>query len=412
MKIVLKFGGTSLGSIEKIRKVAQIVKTFVDNGENQVVVVVSAMATVTSSLIEKCSAFYKVANNREYDAILSSGEQVSSGLLALAMNEINIKSQSLLAWQLPILTSSNYSNARIINIETKKIYDLVNNSVVPVIAGFQGVNDNNLTTLGRGGGDTTAVAVAVAFNADICYIYTDVEGVYSCDPRIVANACKISTISSKIMLEMATSGAKVVHPRAVELALKNKIKLAVKSSFTNAKGTHIIPHGDNTKMEEPIISAITSSNNEVLFTVNGLTNQQDYLQIISHILDKEIVVDMIKNEASNNKFNLNFLVSRDYFDQVLRIVKDLKSSIEYEDLKFNTEITKVSIVGVGLQNNPLIMKKMFKSIIKNGINILTLAIANLKVSLVMNKEGSIDFIKELHNKYLNYFADNTANVKE
>ncbi|MGV3278142.1 aspartate kinase [Rickettsiales bacterium LUAb2] len=404
MRIVVKFGGTSLASIERIRRAAEIVKRLVNEG-HEIIVAASAMAGTTNNLVEYTSYFYSVDNNQEYDSILASGEQVSSGLLAMALIETGLSAKSLLAWQIPITTDDNYANAQIKNIVTDKIENLISKKIIPVVAGFQGLSkDYNLTTLGRGGGDTSAVAVAASLKACCCYIYTDVDGIYVSDPRVISNPKKWNQIAYDSIIEMANSGAKVLHCRSIELAYKYNIDLYVKSTFKEDLGTHIVKKEEI--VENPLINGIVSSTNEVMFSIKSLKSQNEALNLIDSILESGISIDMLQKQTNNSQIELNFVVSRDNFDNVNKIIKHNQNNLAVEDITFNTEVVKISIIGVGVQTHPIIMQKMFKIIAKNDINIILLATANLKISILVDSLNANKLVELLYNEYKEYFNEN------
>lgn len=382
-KIVVKFGGTSLASIEEIRKAAKIVKDFSD--KYSVVVVASAMAKFTSTLIEYTRYFYKVDNNKEYDSAVASGEQISTALLALALEELNLKACSMLAWQVPIISNNMHANAEIIKLPNKNIKSLISKEVIPVIAGFQGVTENNLlTTLGRGGSDTTAVAIAKAIKAKMCYIYTDVDGVFNCDPNIASFSKKIKTINFPQLIEMANSGAKVIHSRAAELAFKYNIPICIKSTFTNNVGT-IVKKGKKS-MEGPLINAITSDKNVVIFTIKDLPKDGNVdLQILNKILKSGITIDLISKEVNTKNVTMKFVISRDNLDIALKVLKGSNELLKYKNISFNTEVAIISIIGIGLQTHTIIMEKIFKVLVQYNINIIATSLANLKLVFLINE---------------------------
>lgn len=401
-KVVLKFGGTSLASIECIRKAAKIIKSFSE--KYSVVVVASAMAKFTNTLIEYTSYFYKVDNNKEYDSTLAAGEQISTALLALAVEELDLKACSVLAWQVPIITNNVHANAEIINVSSTHIKLLIKKGYIPIIAGFQGVTkENTLTTLGRGGSDTTAVAVAKAIKAKMCYIYTDVDGIFVCDPNVIPISKKINEISFSPLIEMTNSGAKVIHSRAVELAFKYNIAVCIKSTFNNNNGT-IIKKG-KLSMEGPLINAIASTKNEVMFKLTNLPKEGNVdLKILNKILEKGINIDLISKETKDTSINMIFVISRDNLDIVLKILKNNNKLVDYKNVSFNTEVAKISIIGIGLQTHSVIMEKIFKVLVKYNISILAMSLANLKIVFLINENNLnsvVDYFYNILHTYTN-----------
>ncbi len=397
VKKVLKFGGTSVGSIDRIQHVASIVKKEHLAGNN-VVVIVSAMAGKTNELIklskEISDKFYK----RELDVLLSSGEQVTSALLAGALIKLNIKAKSFLNWQIPILTEGEHSNARIINMNVEKINEFLNEKGVVVIPGFQGISKSaDITTIGRGGSDATAVAVAKLLNTDTCEIYTDVDGVYSTDPNKIPVAKKIDKISYDEMLELSSLGAKVMQSSAVQTAMMYDIPLEVKSTFTERKGTKIFNQEniDYTKS----VTGVAYSKDDAKITLIGVEDRPGVAANIFEPLSKaQINVDMvIQNISSDQKTtDVTFTVKRDDVDKTKEILKE-KSEIKYKDIIHNNKVAKVSIVGAGMVSTPGVTYKMFRGLSDEGINILAISTSEIKLSVIIDEENTLHAIKKLHN---------------
>ena len=395
-KKVLKFGGTSVGTIERIQHVASIVKKEHLAGNN-VVVIVSAMAGKTNELIELSKEISDKFNKRELDVLLSSGEQVTSALLAGALIELNIKAKSLLNWQIPILTEGEHSNARITNMNVKKINDHLNKKGVVIIPGFQGISkSSDVTTIGRGGSDATAVAVAKLLNADTCEIYTDVDGVYSSDPNKIPVAKKIDKISYDEMLELSSLGAKVMQSSAVQTAMMYDIPLEVKSTFTERKGTKIFNQEniDYTKS----VTGVAYSKDDAKITLIGVEDRPGVAANIFEPLSKaQINVDMvIQNISSDQKTtDVTFTVKRDDVVKTKEILKE-KSEIKYKDIIHNDKVAKVSIVGAGMVSTPGVTYKMFRGLSDERINILAISTSEIKLSVIIDEDNTLKAVKKLH----------------
>tara|TARA_Y100000766_G_C18899940_1_gene602887 strand:- start:1111 stop:2322 length:1212 start_codon:yes stop_codon:yes gene_type:complete len=395
-KKVLKFGGTSVGTIERIQHVARIIKKERLAGNN-VVVVVSAMAGKTNELIKLSNEISEEFSIRELDVLLSSGEQVTSALLAGALIKLKIKAKSLLNWQIPILTEGEHSNARIINLNVEKINNYLNEDGVVIIPGFQGISKNaEITTIGRGGSDATAVAVAKILNADTCEIYTDVDGVYSTDPNKIPVAKKIDKISYDEMLELSSLGAKVMQSSAVQTAMMYDIPLEVKSTFTERKGTKIFNQEniDYTKS----VTGVAYSKDDAKITLIGVEDRPGVAANIFEPLSKaQINVDMvIQNISSDQKTtDVTFTVKRDDVAKTKDILKE-KSEINYKDIIHNDKVAKVSIVGAGMVSTPGVTYKMFRGLSDEGINILAISTSEIKLSVIIDEENTLNAIKKLH----------------
>ncbi len=395
-KKVLKFGGTSVGTIDRILHVAKIIKREFDAG-NEVIAIVSAMSGQTNELISKSKSISDNFDRRELDVLLSSGEQVTSALLAGALVEIGINSKSWLNWQIPILTEGENSNARIININISKINKFLSEKGVVVIPGFQGISkDGDITTIGRGGSDATAVAVAKIFEADTCEIYTDVDGVYSTDPKKIPVAKKIEKISYDEMLELSSLGAKVMQSSAVQTAMMYNIPLEVKSTFTDRQGTKIFDQEniDYTKS----VTGVAYSKDDAKITLIGVQDRPGVAANIFEPLSKnQINVDMvIQNISSNEKItDITFTIKRDDLSKTIEILNNNKD-IKYNRLTHNNKVSKISIVGAGMVSTPGVTFKMFRSLAEEKINILAISTSEIKLSVIVDESNTLKAIKKLH----------------
>ena len=394
-KKILKFGGTSVGSIERILHVANLIKKEHDAG-NQIIAVVSAMAGKTNELLRLSRDISNDFNKRELDVLLSSGEQVTCSLLAGALIKLNLKARSWLNWQIPILTEGDHSNARIINVNVSKINSFLKEGVA-VIPGFQGVSwDGNITTIGRGGSDATAVALAKLFNADKCEIYTDVDGVYSTDPNKIPVAKKIDKISYDEMLELATLGAKVMQSSAVQTAMMYDIPLEVKSTFTDRTGTKIFSQQsiDYTKS----VTGVAYSKDDAKITLIGVEDKPGVAANIFEPLNKaQINVDMvIQNISSDQKTtDITFTIKRDDFSKTKKILEN-NNSITYKEIAYNDRVSKVSIVGAGMVSTPGVTYRMFRGLADERINILAISTSEIKLSVIIEEGNTLNAVKKLH----------------
>ena len=395
-KKVLKFGGTSVGTIERILHVAQIIKKEHDSG-NEVIAIVSAMSGKTNELLNQSKTISQDFNKRELDVLLASGEQVTSSLLSGALIELGVNSRSWLNWQIPILTEGENVNARIINMNVSKINKFLSKGGVAIIPGFQGVSKNGeVTTIGRGGSDATAVAVAKIFEADKCEIYTDVDGIYSTDPNKIPVAKKIDKISYEEMLELSSLGAKVMQSSAVQTAMMYNIPLEVKSTFTDRQGTKIFDQEsiDYTKS----VTGVAYSKDDAKVT---LTRVQDKPGVAANIFEplskNQINVDMvIQNISSDQKTtDITFTIKRDDLLKTIEILKSNKN-IEYENMSQNDKVSKISIVGAGMVSTPGVTYKMFRSLAEEKINILAISTSEIKLSVIINEDDTLKAIKKLH----------------
>ena len=396
VKKVLKFGGTSVGTTDRIQHVANIIKKEQSQG-NQVIAIVSAMAGKTNELINLSNEISNEFNKREYDVLLSTGEQVTCALLSGALIKLNIKAKSFLNWQIPILTDGEHSNARIINMNIEKINDYINDKGVAIIPGFQGISKNlDITTIGRGGSDATAVAVAKILNADTCEIYTDVDGVFSTDPNKIPVAKKIDKISYDEMLELSSLGAKVMQPSAVQTAMMYNIPLEVRSTFTERKGTKIFSQEniDYTKS----VTGVAYSKDDAKITIIGVEDRPGVAANIFEPLSKaQINVDMvIQNISSDQKTtDITFTVKRDDILKTKQILKNY-SKINYKEIIHNDQVAKVSIVGAGMVSTPGVTYRMFRALSDEDINILAISTSEIKLSVIIDEDNTLKAIKKLH----------------
>ena len=396
--IVMKFGGTSVGSIDKINNVANIVEKQLN--DKKLIVVLSAMSGVTNKMQEYID---EIESNEiiENDLILTSGEAVSVGLLSAILKKRNIKSIPLLGWQIPIITDSNHQKAKILNIDKNRIDQFLKDYDVIVVAGFQGVNmDGNITSLGRGGSDTTAVAVAAAVDADRCDIYTDVDGVYSTDPNLEPKAKKINKLAFEEMLEMSSTGAKVLHTRSVELAMKNNLTLQVLSSITKQSGTLVVD--ENKLIEKEIVSGVSFSNNESKLTLSGIADKPGISATIFGLLaNNNINVDMIVQNTSQDGVtaNITFTVPNSEIHNAKKILEENQNLINFKSIETDTNISKISVIGMGMMSQSGVAKKMFTTLADNSINILAISTSEIKISVLINKKFTKIAVKSLHEAY-------------
>ncbi|MEC8265259.1 MAG: aspartate kinase [Pseudomonadota bacterium] len=396
---IMKFGGTSVANLNRIEKVAQIVKSKIVKDKHKVIVVVSAMSGVTNNLVKN---FYEIStdtNQPEYDVILSTGEQYSSGIMSIVLNKHRIKSFPLQGWQIPIITDNNHGRARIRSICSKKIRKLFRFYDALVISGFQGLSEEErITTLGRGGSDTSAVAIAAAVKSNLCEIFTDVDGIFSSDPRIVKNAKKIKNITYEEILEMSSAGSKVLHPRSVELAMKYGIKIHVRSSFSKKNGTMVIK--EEKKLEKEVVTGISSSDNEANISLKGIPDKPGIAgEIFALLASTNINVDMIvQNITDDGKYtSLTFTVPVEDCSRSVSALK--KSKIKFKQIKFDKDICKVSIVGVGMKSNVGVAKTMFETLAKKNINIQVISTSEIKISVLISSNEKKNALNALHKAY-------------
>ena len=398
-KKVLKFGGTSVGSIDRIKHAAKIIKKEHDNS-NKIIVVVSAMAGTTNNLIKYSESISKKFNKREFDVLLTSGEQVTSALISGALNDIGIKAKSFMNWQVPIVTEGEHANSRIINMKVDTINEYLSKGGVAVIPGFQGVSKSgDITSIGRGGSDATAVAIAKIFETDTCEIYTDVEGVYSSDPNKIPVAKKISKISYEEMLELSSLGTKVMQPSAVQTAMIYDIPLQVKSTFAERKGTEITSHDkiDYTK----VVTGVAYSKDDAKITLIGVEDTPGVAADIFEPLSKnQINVDMVIQNisADGKKTDLTFTIKRQDKDSAASLLKGNKK-IKYENMQMNDKVSKISIVGAGMVATPGVTYKMFRSLSEEKINIIAISTSEIKVSVIIDEQSTIQAVKKLHKTF-------------
>jgi len=399
-RIVQKFGGTSVGDIERIKNVARKVKQEVDRG-NEVAVVVSAMSGETNKLVDYVSRMGVLYDAREYDAVVATGEQVTSGLLALALQELGVSARSWQGWQIPIHTDGVHGKARIERIETDEIDRRMKTGEVSVVAGFQGLSpDNRITTLGRGGSDTSAVALAAALGADRCDIYTDVDGVYTSDPRIVTKARKLDKITYEEMLEMASLGAKVLQTRAVEMAMKHRQRVQVLSSFEDVPGTLVVDEDEI--VEQELVSGIAYSRDEAKITLLRVLDKPGVAaSIFGPLSDANINVDMIVQNVSSGggATDLTFTVPRPELERTVKTLTAVRDMIEFDELRSDANVVKVSVIGVGMRSHTGVAQRMFAALADKGINIQVISTSEIKVSVLISEEYTELALRSLHTAY-------------
>jgi aspartate kinase len=399
MLIVQKYGGTSVANLERIRNVAERVAEYKRAGHD-LVVVVSAMAGETDRLINLAKSITENPPLRELDMLVSTGEQVTSALLAITLQAMGYKARAYLGYQIPIYTTDLFTKARIKEIKVDTIKSALARGEIVVVAGFQGVTEEgDITTLGRGGSDTTAVALAAALKADLCEIYTDVEGVYTADPRIVPKARKLAKVSYEEMLEMASSGAKVLEMRSVELAMIYKVPLVVRSSFSRASGTLITEEDE--EMEKVLVSGITYNRNEARISIYGVPDVPGVAaKVFGPIGDAGIIVDMIVQTARpDGKADLTFTVPRTDFKQAMEVVKKVAEELKAERVEGDDTIAKVSIIGAGMRTHSGVATKMFETLAKHGINIMMISTSEIKISCVIDEKFTELAVRALHEAF-------------
>jgi aspartate kinase len=399
-KIVIKFGGTSLGSIEKIIAAAKIVKNKLGQ-RNKIIVVVSAMAGKTNELIKQSEKISKKFNKRELDVLLASGEQVTSALLAGALNEIRVKAKSYMGWQVPILTDGGQNNSRIVNIHVERINKFLSRKGVAIIPGFQGISKNGeITTIGRGGSDATAVAVAKIFKTDLCEIYTDVEGVFSTDPKNFPKAKKINKISYEEMLEMSSLGAKVMQSSAVQTAMMYEIPLHVRSTFSNKEGTKIF--GLEKIDYSKTITGVTYSKDDAKITLLAVQDKPGIAADIFEPLGKSSInVDMVIQNISpdGKKTDLTFTIKRNDLSRAIKLIESNKKNVKFKSISTDKKVSKVSIVGAGMITTPGVTFKMFRALAQEKINILAISTSEIKISVIVNESNTTRAVKKLHSVF-------------
>ena len=395
---VQKFGGSSVANAERLLNVARIV-TDTDRAGNEVVVVVSAQGDTTDDFIAKAAELNARPSKREMDVLLSAGEQISMSLLAMTIQTLGCTAISLTGWQAGIQTDINYSEARIRKVKPERVRSELDRGRIVIIAGFQGINkQDDITTLGRGGSDTTAVAIAASLGADLCQIYTDVDGVYTADPRIVPNARKLTEITYDEMLELASLGAQVLHNRSVEMAKKYNVDLEVVSSFTRNPGTKVKEGSDMEKMN---VSGVARDNNCARIAVINLPDEPGVaFKVFSLLAKHKINVDIILQSVGKNRVKtISFTVPQDSAEETREVLANAKGQLGFEDLSVNTEVAKVSIVGAGMASNSGVAAKMFEALAMAGINIRMISTSEIKISVLINEEDSEKAVKAIHNKF-------------
>ncbi len=396
--IVQKFGGTSVGSVDRIESVAEIVKNA--SLSNSVIVVVSAMSGETNKLIKLANHFGDNPDKREFDALVSTGETISSALLTMALHSKGIKARSFSASQISMKTTDSYSKAKILDVDAEKILKVIEDGTIPIITGFQGITEGgDVTTLGRGGSDTTAVAIAAQVNASRCDIYTDVDGIFTTDPKIVSNAKKLDSITMEEMLELAGQGAKVIQTRAVEFANKYNVPVRVLSSFNDGEGT-LINLKEQT-MENALVSGIAFQKDQVKFTLHGVGDiPGTAFKILGPISDAEVEVDVIvQNVSVDGKTDFTFTVAAEDQDTVTKVIEGIKSEVEFNDLMIDPDIAKVSIVGVGMRSQAGVASKAFKALSENDVNIQIICTSEIKITMVIEENLVDKAVQVLHEEF-------------
>jgi aspartate kinase len=402
-RIVMKFGGTSMAGIERIRHVASLVKREAEAG-NEVAVVVSAMAGETDRLVQLCREAASLYDPREYDVVVASGEQVTSGLLAITLQGMGLNARSYMGWQLPIRTTTSHSAALIDHIEVDVLERVFTAGGIAVIPGFQGVSgEGDVATLGRGGSDTSAVALAAAMKADRCDIYTDVDGVYTTDPRIVPRARKLPVITYEEMLELASVGAKVLQTRSVGLAMRHNLPIKVLSSFEDRPGTLVVgdDYLEGQDMERQLITGIAHDKNEAMITLIGLPDRPGTVAaIFGPLAEASINVDMIVQSVhAGGKSIVTFTVPEASLAQSVETLRQVKESLAFDEIITDTNIVKVSAVGVGMRSNPGVAARMFSALADRGINIMAISTSEIKVSVLIPEEYTELAVRVLHTSY-------------
>ena len=396
--IVQKFGGTSVGSVERIDAVAEIIKEA--SKSKKIIVVVSAMGGETNRLVKLAKHFDKDPDKREFDALVSTGETVSSALLAMALQSKGIKARSYSASQISMRTTDSYSKAKILDVDADKILSTINDNTIPIITGFQGVTaGGDVTTLGRGGSDTTAVAIAAQVGAERCDIYTDVDGIFTTDPKVVPNAKKLDSITMEEMLELASQGAKVMQTRAVEFANKYNVPVRVLSSFNDGSGTLISQKDES--MENSVVSGIAFQKDQVKFTLHGVGDTPGTaFKILGPISDAEVEVDVIvQNVSVDGKTDFTFTVASEDQDAVNKVIETTKNDVQYKDLIVNSDIAKVSLVGAGMRSQTGVASRAFKALSENDVNIQIICTSEIKITMVIDESLVDKAVQVLHEEF-------------
>jgi len=398
-RIVQKYGGTSVADIARIKHVATRVKREVDRG-NEVAVVVSAMAGVTNQLVDWTRQISRLHDAREYDVVVATGEQVTAGLLALALQDLGINARSWLGWQIPLRTDGVHGKARIEEIASEDLIHRMGEGQVAVVAGFQGIGpDRRVTTLGRGGSDTSAVALAAALQAERCDIFTDVDGVYTTDPRIVAKARKLDKITYEEMLELASQGAKVLQTRSVELAMNHRVRVQVLSSFIDAPGTLVVDEDEI--VEKRVVSGIAYNRDEAKITLVRVADRPGVAAaIFGPLADHAINVDMIvQNISEDGRTDLTFTVAKADLDRAVAVLEEKRRELGFSEIKPDPNVVKISVIGVGMRSHAGVAKAMFRALAEKGINIQVISTSEIKVSVLVAEEYTELALRALHTAY-------------
>ncbi|MSP05580.1 MAG: aspartate kinase [Acetobacteraceae bacterium] len=398
-RIVMKFGGTSVADLDRIRNVATRVKREVDAG-NQVAVVVSAMSGMTNTLVGYCQSLAPLHDAREYDAVVATGEQVTSGLLAIALQELGVEARSWQGWQIPVRTDDAHGKARILGIDGEDLIRRMRDGEVAVMAGFQGLGpDNRITTLGRGGSDTSAVALAAAIKADRCDIYTDVDGVYTTDPRIVAKARKLEKISYEEMLELASVGAKVLQTRSVELAMNERVRVQVLSSFQDLPGTLMVDEDEI--VEKQTVSGIAYSRDDAKITLRRVPDRPGIAAtVFGALAGQNVNVDMIvQNTAADGTTDMTFTVGKADLALAHAALDTVKGDVGFQEILTDPNVAKISVVGVGMRSHAGVANTMFKALAEKGINIEVISTSEIKVSVLIAADYTELAVRALHTAY-------------
>ena len=399
-RIVMKFGGTSVADVARVRNAAERVRAEVAAG-HQVAVAVSAMAGVTNQLVGYVDETARISDLREYDVVVSSGEQVTAGLMAIALQEMGVAARSWLGWQVPVHTNDAHGSARIESVDVEKIVQRMEDGQVAIVAGFQGISpEGRITTLGRGGTDTSAVALAAALGAERCDIFTDVDGVYTSDPRIVAKARKLERVTYEEMLELASLGAKVLQTRSVEMAMKHGVRVQVLSSFENSPGTLVVDEDEI--VEKAIVSGIAYSRDEAKVTLRQVPDRPGVAAaIFGPLAQANINVDMIvQNVSSEREFtDLTFTVGKAEFDRALKVIEESCAHLGYSELSGDPNVVKVSVIGVGMRSHAGVAQLMFTALSEKGINIQVISTSEIKISVLVAEEYTELAVRALHGAY-------------
>ncbi len=396
---VQKFGGTSVGNLERIQHVAHLIERIYKGG-HRLVVVLSAMSGETDRLLKMAKELSADPDDREMDVLLSSGERVTIALMAIMLKNLGIKARSFTGRQVGILTDSAHTKARVSRVDSQRVMAALKEGVVPIVAGFQGINEaSDVTTLGRGGSDLTAVVLAAALKADTCFIYTDVDGVYTADPNIVPSARRLEKISYEEMLELASLGAKVLQTRSVELAAKYQVPVVVKSTFQEGPGTLVVK--EDADMEQVLVSGVTGDRNQAKVTVVGVPDQPGIAaSLFGQIAESSINVDMIiQNVSQDSLTDISFTVPRADLTRALSLVQDVAKAIHARSVEVNEAIAKVSLVGVGMRSHSGVAAKMFAVLSKEGINIMMISTSEIKISCVVEEKYMELAVRALHEEF-------------